>query len=84
MSQPANHSPRPWREIARELAREPGRLTRRALMDELNESFDPRFANCVICNKLCELTGCKIDEEGRPVHEHCYTAKLKSAGGHYS
>jgi hypothetical protein len=45
-------------------------------MDELNESFDPRFSSCAICNKPCELTSCKTDEQGRPVHEYCYYLKV--------
>jgi hypothetical protein len=80
----SHNSPRAWREIARDLAREPDGLKRRALMEELNKSSDPTFATCAICNKLCELTSCKIDEQGRPVHENCYTLKLTSAPNHYS
>jgi hypothetical protein len=53
-------------------------------MEELNKSSDPTFASCAICNKLCELTSCKIDEQGRPVHENCYTLKLKSDANRYS
>jgi len=83
MSQFTHSSPRPWRDIARELAREPEAAKRRALMNELNESFDPRFATCAICNRLCELTNCKTDEQGRPVHEHCYASKMKNAGTGY-
>jgi hypothetical protein len=77
VSQSVPNSHRAWREIARELAREPDRAKRLALMDELNEAFDPRFATCAICNKPCELTNCNTDEQGRPVHEHCYMTKLK-------
>jgi hypothetical protein len=66
------------------LAREPDGLKRRALMEELNKSSDPTFATCAICNKLCELTGCNTDEHGRPVHESCYTLKLKNDGSRYS
>jgi hypothetical protein len=78
MSQSAHNTPRPWRDIARELAREPDRLKRLTLMDELNESFDPRFATCAICGKFCELTSCNTDEQGRPVHEHCYMMKVQN------
>jgi hypothetical protein len=84
VSQHPHNSPRAWREIARDLAREPDGLKRRALMEELNKSSDPSFGTCAICNKLCELTSCKIDEQGRPVHENCYTLKLKSAPNRYS
>jgi hypothetical protein len=84
VSQHPHNSPRAWREIARDLAREPDGLKRRALMEELNKSSDPTFATCAICNKLCELTSCKIDEQGRPVHENCYTLKLKSVPNRYS
>jgi hypothetical protein len=75
----AHHSPRPWRDIARELAREPDRSKRLDLMQELSDSFDPRSATCAICNGLCDLKTCKIDEQGNPVHEHCYTMRLKKA-----
>jgi hypothetical protein len=72
-------SSRPWRDIARELAREPDRSRRRDLMQELSNSHDPRSATCAICNGVCDLTSCKADEQGHPVHEHCYTMKLKNA-----
>lgn len=52
VSQYTHSSPRPWRDIARELAREPDAAKRRELMDELNESIDPRFAKCAICGRL--------------------------------
>ena len=73
------HSPRPWRDIARELAREPDRSKRRDLMRELSDTFDPRSATCAICNRPCDLTTCKSDEQGHPVHEHCYATSLKKA-----
>ncbi|MFL6443402.1 MAG: hypothetical protein ACJ713_06305 [Candidatus Sulfotelmatobacter sp.] len=75
----AHQSPRPWRDIARELAREPDGSKRRDLMQELSHSYDPRSATCAICNRLCDLTSCKIDESGHPVHEHCYALSLKKA-----
>ena len=53
-------------------------------MEELNKSADRTFATCAICNKVCELTNCKIDEQGRPVHENCYALKLKSDANRYS
>ena len=28
---------------------------------------------CSICDKLVSLQDCKIDEDGRAVHENCYT-----------
>jgi hypothetical protein len=31
---------------------------------------------CWICGKPCRLEDCKIDEQGLPVHEECYVAKL--------
>jgi hypothetical protein len=71
-------SARSWRDIARDLAHDPTRSKRRVLMQELGDSFDPRFATCAICNSACKLTTCKIDESGRPVHEHCYTRRLKA------
>lgn len=70
----AHNSPRPWREIARELAREPDRGRRRDLMHELSNSFGS--ATCAICNRVCDLTTCTVNEEGLPVHEHCYTSRL--------
>jgi hypothetical protein len=48
-------------------------------MQELSNSHDPRSATCAICNGVCDLTSCKADEQGHPVHEHCYTMKLKNA-----
>lgn len=48
-------------------------------MQELGDSFDPRSATCAICNRACDLTACKTDERGHPVHEHCYTMSIKSA-----
>jgi hypothetical protein len=39
---------------------------------------------CSICFKSVNLKDCKIDEDGRPVHEKCYAARvlytLPSAG----
>jgi hypothetical protein len=84
VSQHSHNSPREWREIARDLAREPDGLKRRDLMEELNKFSDSNSATCAICNKLCELTNCKIDEQGRPVHENCYAMKLKNPGNRYS
>ena len=75
----AHNSSRPWRDIARELAREPERGKRRDLMQELSKSFDPRSATCAICNRFCDLTTCKTDEQGHPVHEDCYTMSLTKA-----
>lgn len=46
-------------------------------MRELSDTFDPRSATCAICNRPCDLTTCKSDEQGHPVHEHCYTTSLK-------
>ena len=48
-------------------------------MQELSHSFDPRSTTCAICNCLCDLRTCKTDEDGDPVHEHCYTMSLKKA-----
>ena len=75
----AHQSPRPWRDIARELAREPDGRKRRDLMQELSNSYDPRSATCAICNRLCDLTICKTNEQGLPVHERCYALSLKKA-----
>jgi len=78
---------RPWREIARHLANERDLTKKRALMKELSNSFDPQFAICPICDKPCELTSCKIDEDGRAIHECCYLLKLSqkpTSGNEYS
>ena len=48
-------------------------------MQELSHSFDPRSATCAICNGLCDLTTCKTNENGDPVHEHCYAMSLTRA-----
>ena len=48
-------------------------------MQELSDSFDPRSATCAICNGLCDLTTCKTDERGHPVHERCYAMSLTKA-----
>ena len=56
-------------------------------MKELSNSFDPQFAICPICDKPCELTSCKIDEDGRAIHECCYLLKLSqkpTSGNEYS
>jgi hypothetical protein len=31
------------------------------------------IVRCSICDKLVSLQDCKIDEDGRAVHENCYT-----------
>jgi hypothetical protein len=31
---------------------------------------------CRICGKILKLENCKIDENGGPVHEACYVAKI--------
>ncbi len=31
---------------------------------------------CSICFKSIGLEACKIDEDGRPVHEKCYAARM--------
>jgi hypothetical protein len=49
-------------------------------MQELSKSYDPRSAICAICHRLCDLTSCKTDEQGHPVHEQCYTMSLNKAG----
>ena len=70
-------SPRSWRDIARELASEPDQGKRRALMNELNQSSEPRVVTCAICNLVCDLRSCNVDEQGRPVHEQCYTQAVE-------
>lgn len=48
-------------------------------MFELNRTYDGRATTCAICNNYCELTTCMTDEQGRPVHEQCYTMKFSKA-----
>lgn len=31
---------------------------------------------CSICFKSISLEDCKVDEDGRPVHENCYAEKV--------
>ena len=31
---------------------------------------------CAICFQPVDLTKCKTDEDGRPVHENCYSMKM--------
>jgi hypothetical protein len=49
-------------------------------MNELNDFFGPESATCPVCGEPCELTTCKVDEDGHAVHEHCYVLKLKRLG----
>jgi hypothetical protein len=39
---------------------------------------------CCMCGMPVQLSSCKFDERGQPVHEDCYVAKLapKTAGAH--
>jgi hypothetical protein len=76
VSQTQNSS-RSWRDIARELASEPNQDRRRKLMQDLSQSDDSVLARCAICNELCELTSCKTDEDGLPVHEQCYAMRMQ-------
>ena len=32
---------------------------------------------CWICGKVINLNNCKIDEQGLPVHDSCYVARLR-------
>jgi hypothetical protein len=34
---------------------------------------------CCICGMFVQLSSCKFDERGQPVHEDCYVAKLAPA-----
>jgi hypothetical protein len=34
---------------------------------------------CAICGKLVPLEEAKTNEDGKPVHKECYTAKLAKA-----
>lgn len=36
----------------------------------------PKPLACWICGKQVDLTNCKVDEHGLPVHEPCYVAKM--------
>jgi len=35
-----------------------------------------RLVSCAICKMPVELEYCKIDEDGEPVHEGCYVARV--------
>lgn len=48
-------------------------------MQDLSQSDDSVLARCAICNELCELTSCKTDEDGLPVHEQCYAMRMQKA-----
>lgn len=48
-------------------------------MEELSQCDDAQFLTCPMCNKICDLTTCKIDENGYPVHELCYAKSMKNA-----
>jgi hypothetical protein len=37
-----------------------------------------RFPICSLCNEPVELETSKTDENGRAVHEECYTLKMQS------
>lgn len=41
------------------------------------EMFSIRAAHsCWICGKPVALENCKVDEQGFPVHEQCYVARV--------
>lgn len=35
-------------------------------------------ARCAICERLCELETCVVDERGRAVHKSCYNRTITS------
>ena len=37
--------------------------------------------HCWICGRAVSLEACKIDEQGNPVHEQCYVAKVAFNSG---
>jgi hypothetical protein len=39
-------------------------------------SFREFTPTCPLCNQLVGLETCKIDEQGRAVHEDCYARKV--------
>ena len=43
-------------------------------MSDAQVSNSQRF--CWMCGKTVSLEECKLDEEGLPVHENCYVAKV--------
>jgi hypothetical protein len=45
--------------------------------NELQQSFRREIA-CKICGALVRLDKCKIDEDGRAVHERCYFEKVSA------
>ena len=38
--------------------------------------MDPRPLACWICGKVVDLNKCTTDEQGLPVHEVCYVARI--------
>ncbi len=37
-----------------------------------------RESECSICGKAVKLEQCKVDENGNPVHDHCYVRKVRA------
>src|SRR5215472_10960645 len=54
----------------RRLSRESEELIRRS------KKLTERRVLCSICFKPLDLSRCKIDEDGHPVHEQCYMERL--------
>jgi hypothetical protein len=46
------------------------------LTQEKSWSSAANIVSCVICGTSVELEHCKINEDGRAVHENCYIEKL--------
>ena len=50
------------------------------LLDEKKQRITKSLPTvlCWLCGKTVELENCKTDERGRPVHEECYVAGLRT------
>ena len=50
------------------------------LLDEKEQRITKSLPTvlCRLCGRAVELENCKTDERGRPVHEECYVAGLRT------
>jgi hypothetical protein len=46
---------------------------------EFRSVMSQPILTCAICGKLVPLEEAKTNEDGKPVHKECYTAKLAKA-----
>lgn len=50
------------------------------LMSPNSQESSPSGPRCPICDQLCQLENCVIDEHGRAVHQRCYAKKVSKFG----